>query len=112
MDNSTFKSFKKRALNSVYVHEKFKNGSFKFDKKLMKELFDDSKLHEEECNHIFDDEDDSQFISKVRIGENYQVTALPKPHKPNMKSYNTLNLAFITIFFCTLYYFYEIFLDF
>lgn len=101
MDNRTFKSFKKRALHSVSVNEKFKNGSFKFDKMIMNELFDDSKLDEEECNHDDNCEDDSQFISKVRIGKDYQVTVLPEPNEPNKKSY-TLNLAFITIFFCTL----------
>ena len=97
MDKSTFNFVKKRALHSISVHEKFKSGTFKFDKKLMKELFDDSKLDEDDChdnhdNHDnHDDEDDNnrdcKYISKVRIGKDYQVTSLPEP---NMKSYKTL----------------------
>ena len=110
MDNKTFKSLKKRALHSISVNKKFKNGSFNFDKMIMKELFDDSKLDEEECQNNLDNEDNSQFISKVRIGKDYQVTSLPKLNEPNqlnIKSYKNLNLAFITIFFFVFYYFYE-----
>lgn len=113
MDKSTFNFVKKRALHSISVHEKFKNGTFKFDKKLMKELFDDSKLDEDDCHDNHDDEDDNnhdcKYISKVRIGKDYQVTSLPEPNEPNKESYKTLNFVFITILLCILYYFYEYF---
>lgn len=77
MDKYTFNNIKKRALHAKKVHKKFKDDSFKFDKKLMKEFFDDSKLDEEGDDH--DAHDNSKFISKVRIGKDYQVTSLPEP---------------------------------
>ncbi len=100
MDKYTFNNIKKRALHAKKVHKKFKDDSFKFDKKLMKELFDDSKLDEEGGDHA----DNSKFISKVRIGKDYQVTSIPEPRVTRVASYTNLKIMFVTIFFFTLFF--------
>jgi hypothetical protein len=103
MDKYTFNNIKKRALHAKKVHKKFKDDSFKFDKKLMKELFDDSKLDEEGDEH--DNNDNSKFNSKVRIGKDYQVTSLPEPRVTKVASYTNVKILFVTIFFFALYFF-------
>ena len=62
MDNYTFIEFKKRAIESIKVHEKLIDGTFWLDKNLINELFDDSPL-----------EEDKVIKSKIRIGDNYQA---------------------------------------
>lgn len=103
MKDSEFNILKKRALHSVGIHKKFKNGTFKFDKNLMKELFDDSKLEEEnsECNC---NDKNNDYNSKVRIGKNYQVLYIPEINKEIGNNFK-FPLIFIFFFILLSYYF-------